>query len=204
MDDLKGDNLNEFVLSVMKVEEKLSKIAHEKPITIVLPPIRDDVPELQVKGKFLRNSIEKVENVTVFNLQNIELDNTQHPTDKGTADIIKQIHEKKDIIMEGCDDDIISINRYKGVQTLFKTGCRGCDNLTYTPFMCSRCKEESLTVDVSSLKEQIQTLTKEMFPSTNEVEMLESGVSGNKRGSSDDNDNESNTHKKPALDAASS
>ena len=201
--DLKGENLNEFVFSVMKIEEKLSKLASEKPVTVVLPSITEDVPELQVKGKFLRNSIEKVENVSVFNLQNIELDNTQHPTDKGTVDIIKQIHEKKDIIMEGCIDDVISINRYKGVQTLFKTGCRGCDDLTYTPFMCNRCKEESLTVDISSLKEQIETLTKEMFPSTNEVEMQESGVSGNKRGN-DDNDNDSNTNKKPALDAASS
>ena len=69
--------------------------------------------------------------------------------------------------------------------------------------MCNRCKEESLTVDISSLKEQIETLTKEMFPSTNEVEMQESGVSGNKRGN-DDNDNDSNTNKKPALEAASS
>ena len=68
--------------------------------------------------------------------------------------------------------------------------------------MCSKYKEEFLTIDESSLKEHIETLTKEMFPSTNEVEMLESGVTGNKRGSLDDNDNESNTHKKPALDAA--
>ena len=108
--DLKGNNLNEFAYSVMKIEEKLSKLSQEQQIKVVLPPIREDVPELHVKGKFLRNSIEKVEKVTVFNLQNIEGDNTHHPTDKGTADIIKQIHEKKDIVMEGCNDDIISIN----------------------------------------------------------------------------------------------
>ena len=203
--DLKGDDLNEFVYAVNKVEEKLTKLATEKPITVVLPPLQDDVPELHVKGKFLRNSIEKVKNVTVFNLQNIELDNTQHPTEKGTGDMIKQIHEKKEIVMDGCDDDIVSINRYKGVQTLFKTGCRGCDNLTYTPYMCSKCKEDSLTVDITALKEEIETLTKEMFPSVNEVEMeQESGVSGNKRGTSDVDDNEFNSNKKPALEAASS
>ena len=70
--------------------------------------------------------------------------------------------------------------------------------------MCLKCKEDSRAVDITALQKEIETLTKEMFPLVNDVQMEEeNGVSGSKRGSSDTDDNESNSHKKPALEAAS-
>ena len=70
--------------------------------------------------------------------------------------------------------------------------------------MCRKCKEKAKLVDTSALREQIEARKKEMFPSMNEVDMLDGKGSGEKRGNSDIGDDGTNRHKKPALDAASS
>ena len=99
-----------------------------------------------------------------MNLNDIEMNESQHPTAKGTTDILTQIHEEIQIILPDCNGDLISSQRYRGVQSLFKTGCRGCDDLTYTRYLCTGCKQNASLLDTSNIEQEIQKLTDEMFP----------------------------------------
>ena len=173
--DLKSEPLSEFVYVVEKAAEKLSELASKMPVTIALPPIQDDIPELKVKGEFLRDSLEKVANTTVFNLHDIEKNEWHHPTAKGTVDILKQIHAKKEIIMPDCDADLISPLRYLGVQSLFKTGCRGCNKLTFTKFLCNDCREKATGVNTTKIQQDIDRLTNEMNPPMIGAETTDNG-----------------------------
>ena len=199
--DLKAESLKEYVFSVEKMGGKLTKLASTTPVTIALPPLQTDIPDQHVRGKFLRDSVRNIENVEVVELHNIEVDDTQHPTEKGTEEVLKQIHAKKDIIMDECFEDVVSKQRYRGVQRLFKTGCRGCDDLTFTHFLCAKCKVDAASTDTTKLEEEIQKLMDELYPA---MDVDEKGGSGEKRGLSDGNDdNDGNeNNKRPALDAA--
>ena len=173
--------------------ERISKNKYtENEITVALAPICKTIPDIQIKGEFLRDTLKKVENTTVINLHGIEMNESQHPTANGTKEMLNQIHATKGIIMPDCESDMISSLRYRGVQTLFKSGCRGCDTLTYTPFLCDDCKENASVVDTLILDEEIRKLTDEMFPP----------MSGKR--SCENNDDNVNDPKKPALDTGSS
>ena len=174
------DTLGEFIYTVEKAAEKLTKVVETMPITLVLPPICDTIPELKVKGEFLRDSLKTVKKAKVVNLNNIEMNESQHPTVKGTTDMLTQIHEQIDIILPDCEGDLISSQKYRGVQTLFKTGCRGCNDLTYTHYLCTQCKQDASLVDTLKIEQDIQKLTDEMFPPMGEG-------TGQKRSSDDNN-----------------
>ena len=192
--DLKAPSLGEFVYTVEKAAEKLAKLSTTIPITVALPPICNEIPELKIKGEFLRDTLKKVENTTVLNFTEIELNESQHPTAKGTKDMLTQIHAVKEIIMPDCENDVVSNQRYRGVQTLFKTGCRGCDTLSYTNFLCDTCKENASVVDTVKIEDDIKKLTDEMFPPMNEVDMSE--ANGVKRtNDSNDDDDDANARK---------
>ena len=192
--DLKAVSLGEFVYTVEKAAEKLAKFSTTIPITVALPPICNEIPELKIKGEFLRDTLKKVDNTTVVNFTEIELNESQHPTAKGTKDMLTQIHAVKEIIMPDCENDVVSNQRYRGVQTLFKTGCRGCDTLSYTNFLCDTCKENASVVDTLKIEDDIKKLTDEMFPPMNEVDMSE--VNGVKRtNDSNDDDDDANARK---------
>ena len=151
--DLKTDSLNEFVYVVEKATEKLSELASKMHVTMELPHLQHNVPEIKVKGEYLRDMLEKFENTKVFNLQNIKLNQWHHPTTKGTVYNLKPIHEKKEIIMSDCDGDLIPLLRYLGVQLLLKTGCRGCKNLTYTIFLCTDRPENAKGAKTTKIKQ---------------------------------------------------
>ena len=192
--DLKAVSIGEFVYTVDKAAEKLADLTTTMPITVALPPIRNEIPELKIKGEYLRDTLKKVDNATIINLTDIELNESQHPTAKGTKDMLMQIHAVKEIIMPDCENDILSNQRYRGVQTLFKTGCRGCDTLSYTNFLCETCKENASVVDTTKIEDDIKKLMDEMFPPMNEVNMAE--VNGSKHTiDNKDDDAEANARK---------
>ena len=169
--ELKIVDLNEFMYTVTKSGQKLSELAKTTPVTVVLPEIPKKVPESIIKTHYLHNEISKVENVNVVVLSDIEMDDGayhKHPTKDGTINIIKQIDASKNVIMDKCDDDIYLPAKYRGVQTLFKVGCRGCQRKDYNPFLCDTCHEDAKAVDTTVLVSEIKRLTEEMFPPIND------------------------------------
>lgn len=197
--ELKCDNLQEFVYTIDKAVEKLAKLATDVKVTVVIPPIPTAIPEDIVKGKYLKETISNVDSVKVIPLQDIEQDATQfhkHPTKKGTLDMVLTIHAENNnaIIMQDCQDDVIHPRKYRGVQTLFKTGCRGCDDLGYNPYLCSACRERAKIVDISKLEEDISKLKDELFPlMDHDVDMRENNASKRLH-----NDSEDDVEKKAA------
>ena len=175
--------------TVEKAAEKLAKLSTTMPITVALPPICNEFPELKIKGEFLRDTLKKVDNTTVLNLTDIELNESQPPTAKGTKDMLAQLHAVKQIIMPECETDVLSNQRYRGVQTMFKTGCLGCDDLSFTQFLCDSCKENASVADTKKIEDDISKLMDEMYPPMNEVDMSEvNGVKRTNDGKDDDDD----------------
>ena len=163
-------DLHEFAFTVEKEKEKIANLATQQPVTLVLPEISTDIPEMTVKGKFMAKSFQEVEGINVINLQSIETDDHRgHPSAQGTVDIIKQIHTAKNIIMKDCLEDVLSPQIYRGVQSLFKTGCRGCNKLEFTPFLCTECREKAKLIDTSEIEADIKKLKDELFPPISET-----------------------------------
>ena len=162
--ELKEENLKQFVHIVQQAEAKLLNLAANTAVTVVLPPIPADIPEQIVKGKFLTESITKIGCIDVITLQDVETDETNHPTQSGTSAIIDQIDAKKEIVLPKCRADTTLPLKYRGVQTLFKVGCRGCNSLDFTRSLCDQCIETSKDIDTNELEEQIRVLKEEMFP----------------------------------------
>ena len=52
---------------------------------------------------------------------------------------------------------------------MYKVGCRGCDNLDYTPYLCVACEQEAKSVDVSKLMTMIEHIRDTMFPNIGET-----------------------------------
>lgn len=201
--ELKCNDLAEFVFTVEKEKEKVQSLATSLPVTIVLPQISTDIPETKVKSQFLHNSFNGIDNVKVIQLERIEIDDGHgHPTAAGTIDILKQINVTNNIIMKDCLGDVISPQKYRCVQSLFKTGCRACESLEFTPFLCSSCKGKAKLADTSEIAADIKKLRDELFPPI-EVEMVnvDNTSNGIKRSieETDGNSNDGNTEsKKPA------
>ena len=188
--DLKQESLQEFVFIVDKTVEKIAKLAENVPVTVVLPPISPDIPAMMAKGKYLSESIGKVTNT--IQLEAVDMDETNHPSKEGTMDIVKQIDAVKSIILPQGEDDTVLAAKYRGVQTIFKVGCRGCDDLKFTKSLCTQCQEAALKIDVATLEDEIRNITEKMFPqmeNENDVEMTNVDKS-NKRGPTADDENE--------------
>lgn len=199
--EMNCNDLHEFVYTVEKEKEKLTILANQQPVTLILPEVTEEVPEQTVKGKFMATSFQEVGGVNVIQLQNIEIDDHRgHPTAKGTVDIVKQIHAAKNVIMKDCLDDVLSPQIYRGVQSLFKTGCRACGSLEFTQFLCKDCKEESKMVDTTLIEAEIKKLRDELFPTVPESQSI-----GTKRTIAEVHDNNANENgrngesKKPAI-----
>ncbi len=186
--DLKQESLQEFVYIVEKTVEKVTKLAESVPVTVVLPPISTDIPAMIAKGKFLSESIGKVTNT--IQLKAVDMEDANHPSKEGTMEVVKQINAVKNIILPQGEDDTVLAAKYRGVQTIFKVGCRGCDDLNFTRSLCAQCQEDALKIDVATLENEIRNITEKMFPqmeggSANEVEMKDKSY---KRGPTADGD----------------
>ena len=164
--ELKTDSTKEFVYTMKKTEEKLRKLSTATSVTVVLPQMATTTPELAAKSQLLRDTVKNIDSVKTILLEDVEQDETNHPTIAGTRAIIKQIddvHEEK-IILQGCQDDVTAKRRYRKVQAVFKVGCRGCDSMNYTSYLCDNCKVTANDVDASALEVEIERLRQEMFP----------------------------------------
>ena len=196
--EMNGSDLQEFVYTVDKTREKLETLAAKQPVTLVLPEIKTDAPEIAARGMFMEESFNQVNNVKVVSLKDIETDDHRgHPSAKGTVALIKQIHSTTSIIMKNCLDDVLSPQIYRGVQSLFKTGCRACSKLEFTPFLCNDCKDNSKLVDTTKIDAATKVLRDQMYPQMN------IDTTGIKRGREEENNDVGNNNgdgsKKPAI-----
>ena len=196
--ELKTESLHEFVYTIEKASEKLSKVADNVSTIVVLPAIKNETPTLKAKSEFLHEKIMAIGQVTTVALENIELaDDMGHPSVNGTKTAMIQVDAAtgNNLIMQDCVEDVSFPQKYRKVQTLFKVGCRGCDSLEFTHTLCSNCKEAAKKIDISVLQARIDFLQNEMFPQMNDVDMTERGK---KRSNSSDGENGST--KKPLND----
>ena len=185
--ELKTECEKEFVYEVDRAAQKLEHLAASVPVTVVLPPIRDEMPVVAGRSEFLRETLSRVKSISIVGLHDVDLDETCHPTEKGTLSIIDQIHQVKKIILDDCRDDATLPVKYRQVQSVFKSGCRGCDNLEYTPSLCVTCKLEAQKVDISVLTGMIDARMNVLYPPMDIDSRNTKDV--NKR-SSDDTDND--------------
>ena len=189
--ELKEDSLKEFAFIVNKTAEKVTKLSENVPVTVILPPISTDVPVMTVKGKYLADTMKAVTNT--IQLTAVDMEDTTHPSKDGTFEMLKQIDDITKIMIPEGEDVAVLAPKYRGVQSIFKVGCRGCDNLNFTRSLCTECENEAQNVDVTLLEEQIRILTEQMFPVI-EDETMPLAPINNKRGPSDTDDHDENAN----------
>ena len=200
--ELNEDSLKEFVYTVDKTAGKVAALAQNMPVTVILPAIASDIPEMSVKATYLAQSLQTVANVV--QLTAVDMEDSSHPSKDGTLEVVKQINTAKEIILSDCENDVVLAAKYRGVQTIFKVGCRGCDSLNFTQSLCPQCQEAAQEVDVTNLEEEIRVLREQMFPEvTTDVHM--SQVNNNKRTLNvDDDDDDENVDVNAAKSAKNS
>ena len=57
--------------------------------------------------------------------------------------MLKQLHSilGEEIIVDGAEEGDITTRKYGKVQSLYKVGCRTCNDHSYTPYMCEECRK---------------------------------------------------------------
>ena len=168
--------LPEFVFTVTKATEKLNKLAEKTKVTLVLPCAPTTGAHEAGKAIYLEEKMKEINSIKIVKLKDIEYDGSRHPSEKGTQQMIEQLQQElgEKIILNGAEKEITTSRKYSLVQPIYKVGCRGCDNLEYTPHLCRKCKIEAETVDFSYLDEIVKNIQAELFPAfpdANEVEM---------------------------------
>ena len=178
---------SEFVFTIDTSLKKLTKLATEVPTSFVLPCVPLATPEMKAKAEYLEEEVRKIENVKVVKLDNIEHDEDEiHPSENGTLQMITQLHTAFDgeIIVDGAEEGDLTTRKYGKVQALYKVGCRGCENHSYTSFLCADCQERVPETNTDRLMELLKKANDEMYPEA------ETGANTEKRPHSDDEDDQ--------------
>ena len=98
-------------------------------------------------------------------LEEVERADFRHPTRKGTTEILRQISAKIPIVLDDCSEDDTTLPlKYRGVQTIFKVGCRGCDSLAFTRSLCATCVAAAHSLDIQGIEERIRILKEQTYP----------------------------------------
>ena len=158
---------NEYVFTVEKSLDKLSKLAETVPTTFVLPCVPLTTPEMKAKADFLEEKVRNIATVKVLKLEDIEHeDDGIHPSETGTLELLKQLNTafNGEIVLDGAEDNDLTTRKYGKVDTLYKVGCRACDNLTFTPFLCSDCRESAPNSCIDRLMQLLKAAQDEMYP----------------------------------------
>ena len=140
-------------------------------------------------------------------MNRIEYDFDDHPSEKGTLQIVQQIEEAvgEKIILQP-ESDVTTTRKYSQVKALYKVGCRGCNTREFTSYLCAECKQASTMVDITYLQDIITKLEKDSFPNLNEIDMTdineenEEEMSDIKKRQRDGSDGENENAKTPRSD----
>jgi hypothetical protein len=197
--EMNTENLREYVYTIDKMRPKIEKLAEKTSVTIVLPATPTEAPEQIVKDRLLTKVLKDIQSIDVIKLDPVEMADFRHPTREGTVNILQQINGRKKIIIEQFGDSTTLPAKYRGVQTLFKVGCRGCETTEFNHSLCEDCTTAAAAIDITEFERQITELHETMYPQLNDVEMRERGkkrsnssdgkVTGNKKSTNGDNGN---------------
>ena len=105
----------------------------ERQITFVLPNSTTMVGSTEiVKNDYLQERIKSVQGIKIVETDNIEYDgkNLGHPTENGTAEMLKQIDAAVGgiILQKAVVEDLTTHMKYRNVQPAHKVGCKGCSS----------------------------------------------------------------------------
>ena len=157
----------EFVYTVEKSAEKLTALAKDTEVTLVLPLVPPVGAFETAKSMYLEEKMKAVSAIQTLKLKSVEYDEQgNHPTEKGTAEIINQMHEhfSNEIILPEAENETTTPRKYSNVRAIYKTGCRGCATEEYTSYLCTECKKRAENVDATDLDTLIDKIQNEMFP----------------------------------------
>ena len=151
----KFENNKQFCENIIGVMDKISTIANEHPtknFTIVKSHAKDTnvTSDAQIRKEYLHKKIE-IEVEKVPNLHTIDTtydtDETNHPSQTGTYEILRDIDKHKKIIW---NENYITTNRYyRSVQSAYLYGCNHCreygEKISHdkynNPILCDDCHE---------------------------------------------------------------
>ena len=161
-----NDSLNEFAYTVAKAEEKLKKLADENKVTLVLPSVPPMGACEAGKAEYLEEKMCSINGIKTIKLTEVEYDDRNHPTIKGTVQILQKINQElnNEIILEGANETDLTRRSYRQVQPIYKVGCRGCNTKEFTPTLCTECKKAAESFDIQSLEGKIERIFSEQFP----------------------------------------
>ena len=156
----------EFVYTIDKSLEKLSKLADEVKTAFIFPSLQLTTPPIKARAMYLEQELAKIKNVQLIKPDNVEMDDA-HPTEEGTKSIIKELHRTfNDVILEEAEDDDLTVKRYQKVHKMYKVGCRACSDPNLHVYLCDECKTQSNDVNIDSFLAILQNVENEMFPPT--------------------------------------
>ena len=154
----------EFVFTVDRSLEKLRTLAAEVKTSFIMPSLELPTPEMKARFNYLENQLAEIADVLIIKPKNVDMDRI-HPTADGTRTIIKELHAHfKDIILDEADDDDLTTKRYVQVKSLYKVGCRACDTLELTPYLCDACKNQCPDVNIDAFNSLLEKAKNDMYP----------------------------------------
>ena len=203
--DMTKHNDKEYVYSVNAAAKKLSDLStNETKVTFIMPPINTGDDYLtSTRREYMMQRMTDEDNVEVVRLEKeYEKDHTQHPTQKATAEIIKDVIENTEAINNDTIIDLkyLSTKKYYAqAEWLFKMGCAGCTNLGYLRKpLCNTCTDSADKIDTS----RYDAIQKQHFENHNlaasntDDEMNTSTYAPGKRGLEDNDDDGNHAAKK--------
>ena len=154
----------EFVYTIDKSLEKLSKLAEEVKTSFVFPSLALTTPPLLARAIYLEEGLKKLANVNLIKPEEVEMDDT-HPTESGTKQIIKELHGTfNDLILEEADDNDLTAKKYSKVHKMYKVGCRACSDPNLHTYLCDTCKTESENTNMDIYLTLLENAKNELFP----------------------------------------
>ena len=164
--DIRHGTVQEFMYTVTKTEEKIKKLQETMKVSLILPGVETSGAEEQAKREYLATKLGEMENLLLFQPDNIDSEDGVHPTVDGTKELIVQINNvhNNELTLTDNLEDVVSKAKYKRVDAVFKVGCRGCDREEYTAYLCDDCKLAAKSIDPQPLQRRIEEIRKTMFP----------------------------------------
>ena len=197
------ESIDEFVYTVQKSAEKIEDIAKERNVTVLLPSRPPNGPTEMGKAQYLEEKITAIKNIKTIKLNDIDFDETSHPSEEGTKEILKQLdeHFNNEIIMDEAKEETTTTKKYCQVFPVYKVGCRGCQYLEFTASLCETCMKNSVNLEeTTKLCELIESIRDTHFPQLgnenflsfdeNDVEMTEQTMKHGRDNESNDEGND--------------
>ena len=92
--EMHAECLEDFVYTIEKAAAKVTELCKDRNITIVLPTVPPEGPSDVGKAQFIEETIKSIPTVKTIKLDEIEYDESLHPSEDGTGEMIRKINEE--------------------------------------------------------------------------------------------------------------